>query len=250
MFTRKDPRKGSKVQNWHCEQVAKGKGFKAWKAAELFGVLCHWSFRSIPCYWELTDGKLDCPHCRDNPSLRWIGYLPLYKDTHRPVVVIVGESVKAPVDRIEVHAPIFVWRDDQKGATISVRSDDWSKRWQPPQHYHGIPDIRLWLLTLWKEPALTSWFEQNGMAADPTAAAADSPSPPGVVPQSPSPVDEVYKRYDPKLVAEIEANKAAVKARRAGAAVSEFSELSDQIARRAAAVVGTQPNGKHAGGVK
>lgn len=161
MFARKDPRKKDREQHWTMDSPEPGQGFNAWKAGELIGVLCHWNYRSIPCWDELTDGALECPHHATSPNLHWVGYLPLYTEENRPTVVIVRAAMQEIVNRIAVHAPVYVSRPKKRGAGVSVRPKSWAKQWQPPKGFGGPADIRPWLLKLWKEDELTKWVRAN-----------------------------------------------------------------------------------------
>jgi len=161
MFPKKEPRKENRQVNWDSDKVTKGTWWNGWIAGEMVGVICHWLYRSVPCYFELTDGQLDCPHCRQKPVTHWNGYLPLYKDTHRPTVVVIREVSKEMVERIKIHEPVRVGRAAKDGSAITVVKSKWSAGFIPPKDYAGHPDIRRWLLKLWKEPALEKWVLAN-----------------------------------------------------------------------------------------
>jgi hypothetical protein len=177
MFRKKEPRKEDKTLNWDHEKVEKGKFFNAWIAGEMVGVLCHWSYRSIPCYYELTDGKLGCPHCQTKPILHWCGYLPLYRDTHRPTVVVIREVSRRSVELLKTHAAVRVAREEKDGSAITVVPSKWANSFSPPKDFSGPPDIRRWLLRFWKEKDLEAFVLANPVL-DGAAPSSDPPVPP------------------------------------------------------------------------
>jgi len=169
MFPKKDPRKDGRAINWDVDPVEGGSTFNAWIAGDMIGVLCHWIYRSVPCHFELTNGALSCPHCKTHPAIHWNGYLPLYKESHRPTVVVIREVSRANVEKLTVYSPVRVGRGKKKGSAITVVESTWSKRFVPPRGEKLPPDIRRWLLRLWKDDELEKWVTANPVK-DPTGA--------------------------------------------------------------------------------
>lgn len=185
-FPDQEPPKGRKAKNWQYEPVEKGTGFNAWIAAKPIWLNCHFLYRSIPCYWYLTGGKLECPYCISHPTLNNQGYLPLYRDTYREVFVIVGENLKTQLSSLPVFSPVFVWREKSRGSGVAIRPADWAKKWKPPTDQYCAPNICPSLLTVWKEQKLKDWFRENDVQAPSNPAAAASHGSCATPPLSPS----------------------------------------------------------------
>lgn len=167
MFGSKDPGRKGKPQTWSVNTLKEGGQFSAWIAGPMIGVYVHHLSASKPCYWEMTGEQLECPYCRLRGIPQWKGYLPLYDESGKPVVVLVHENHKPQVDCLRLHDPVIVRRDKPKYQTIVVKLDKTGSYYRPGKSdRHAAADIRPWLLfTLWKEPALVEHF--NSLKAFP-----------------------------------------------------------------------------------
>jgi hypothetical protein len=247
-FSDQEPPRGRKAKNWQYEPVEKGGGFNAWIAAKPIWLNCHFIYRSIPCYWYLTGGKLDCPYCISHPNLNNQGYLPLYRDTYREVFVIVGENLKTQLQSLPVFGPVFVWREKSKGSGVAIRPSDWAKKWKPPTDQYTAPNICPSLLTVWKEQKLKDWFAENDGYQGTTPTETVPLRTAGEPPPSSSGVGDSSDPINAKL-RELQAENDARRARE----VAELEALglpsmTKVMAGRAGILPTPSTNGKHVAG--
>lgn len=210
MFEDADPqsRPVPKVAPWTHEKLKGGGTFKAWKAGACRWVWVHFkSVVSKPCHSAISKGALECPHCGGKPT-EMIGYLPLYTDNGKPVVVICRDYSREVVDPIPVFDPVVVSRGKAQWCAMEVQAQQWASRAfasNDPTRKRAA-DIRPWLVyTLWQQRALVDYFLK--MEATKPVVEVETPAP---APDR-TPEDRAQRRREGK--AEMEAGAKLLKNR-------------------------------------
>lgn len=155
----KDPGKERRPASWHFEKL-KGEGwFNAWIAGPVVGVYVHHMPPSKPCRWIMTDAQIECPLCKVRPRTEWKGYVPLYSDSGKPVVVMIPEAMKGHVEAIGTHEPVRVSRGSGKCDTVAIHKAKWSDRYVSGKTERAYPAlIDGWLFVLWGDAVLSEWY--------------------------------------------------------------------------------------------
>ncbi len=166
MFQKKSPGEGKRRQEtWTFEKVPGGSHFTGWIAGPPQWVDVHHIGVSKPCHWEITGGKKDCPHCRKKPRKDLVGYVPLYRDSGKPVVVLVPEYAGDILRRIALHDPVRVMRGSTRGDAVAVTKLDKAERYKPANAERADPaNLEAWLLLFWRETELAAWFRDNALS--------------------------------------------------------------------------------------
>ena len=166
MFQKKIPGEGKKkAETWTFEKVPGGSHFTAWLAGPTEWVEVHHIGVSKPCHWEITGGRKECPHCRRKPRKDLVGYVPLYRENGKPVVVLVPEYSADIIRRIQLHDAVRVMRGTTRGDAVSVTKLDKGERYKPATAERSGPvGLEGWLLRFWRETELEAWFRDNGMS--------------------------------------------------------------------------------------
>lgn len=122
-------------------------------------IVIHWQRRSIPCYADVTDGKLPCPHCRPGVRTGELGYVPIYRDDGRPIVVGIPPYNSDGVTGLEPGCAVKAYRGKMRGDPIRVvREKSGAPISVGARGARPCADIRPWLLTLWREQPLIDHF--------------------------------------------------------------------------------------------
>lgn len=163
MFGSKEPGKEKKRATWSIPKWKDGGTFYGWIAGRMVGVYVHFVKASKPCYWEITDEKLECPYCRIMPVPDWRGYLPLYDESGTPMCVQIHPDMRPQIAELLLHAAVKVTKGKGKYDKVIVKADGWSGRYRPGNSGRHIgADVRPWLIhTLWKEQPLIDYFKEH-----------------------------------------------------------------------------------------
>lgn len=164
MFPIQDPsKKDRKPLPWTILKMVGVKEKKCWLAGETIWVETHHNNVSLPCWWIMTQGKLECPLCKKKPRIDWTGYVPLYDEGGAPVVAVVRESARARLLECRVHDPVAVKKGADKFDKTCVVPMNWAQPWNPGRDGgRGEVDLREWLLvTVWGQDALTDFFRAH-----------------------------------------------------------------------------------------
>jgi hypothetical protein len=159
MFPRQDPQKGQKSsRTWTYTKVIPKRGYYGHLAGPVEWVQCHFYYRSIPCYHEMTQGKIECPWCKKAPRIDWVGYVPFWEESGKPMVSAVREYARDKLLSLKTYDPIIVLKGESKFDPVFVTRYAGKDPMVPPRDGSKDPvDIREWLLKLWKEQPLCEW---------------------------------------------------------------------------------------------
>lgn len=164
------PREGGQDRRtWSVLKVKPGTALaqNGWIAGPAVWAYTHYRFRSLPCHTELTGGKLECPYCKVIGLPKVQGYLPLYSEIGKPLIVVVQEYARAVVDRLPLYSPVRVRRQDDKWAQTVVEPARWTdKDWRPASGEPAPADVGPALLVIWKDAALINWFGKHQATSD------------------------------------------------------------------------------------
>lgn len=162
MWKDAEPRKEKKQATWTIEKLKEGGQFFGWLAGDVRWVWLHFLKQSKPCHYEITNEQLKCPYCPERPRVERRGYMPLYDESGKPVVVVLHEHIQPQVERIGFLQPVRVRRGKGKYDTVIVEPSTWTHKYDPGKSgRHVRADIREWLLTMWKDDVLTAFFTKQ-----------------------------------------------------------------------------------------
>lgn len=160
------PGQGGQVRadSFSYTSVAHGlKGwFTAWLAGPIYWCQVHEHTKkqpgTKPCLEWLTDGDLRCPRCRPQVVPTWVGYVPLYREQdHKPVIVIIHESVMDLIHGLSYPEAVIVGRVDEN-SSVFVRKCDTGVIFKTDNAARRRPvDVTRDLLTMWRIPELDRW---------------------------------------------------------------------------------------------
>jgi hypothetical protein len=162
-FPAADPRKGGSggVRFTFHTLCAKEK-CRGHKAGEMVAAMTHHFKASKPCMDWLTNGEVPCvlhQSCR----LDWLGYLPIYHESGRPVIVGMREYNIAAVAEIKVGSPLMIVKGDEKHSAIAVFPAPTLGKYQTGRPGPLQPvDITDKLIELWNVPELSAWWSRCG----------------------------------------------------------------------------------------
>lgn len=190
MFRSGDPTKGSGRVTWLFDRCLDTKPRRGYVAGDCVWVEVHFDRRSIPCVARLTNGELLCKHCQPLFPLMWLGYLPLYSDSHRPVLIGLQDYCADQVRSFELHDQVIWGRaNDDKHAPVKVIRKEWG-----PKFTTTRPDrrckVNIWpaLLTIWKDAELKKLYELTQQT-------------PETKPAQPAPTLKEFEEQHPKVIA-------------------------------------------------
>lgn len=198
MFPRKDPGKGSsKIATWSYLDLKGGGSAAGWLAGPVEWVETHHYFRTIPCHWSISDGRLECPWCPKAPAVEWSGYVPFYGESGKPYLAIVRGYSQDVVMSLKTFDPLIVSKGKSKFDPIVItRPLGKRERYKSSLASRQEPvDIRPFLLKLWKEPALVTFFSAHPATSDtPVTPACDPVVPVDVPPELAARVAEAKRK--------------------------------------------------------
>ena len=149
MFNSAEPRKDRKQATWTIEKLKDGGNFFGWIAGDPVWVWLHFLKQSKPCHYEITDKKLQCPYCPERPRVDRKGYVPLYDESGKPVVVIVPEQFEPQIAARKFREAVRVRRGKGAYETVIIEKSNWANPYDPGKSgRHVKADIREWLLTM------------------------------------------------------------------------------------------------------
>lgn len=203
MLPKRHPREGGKaLPNWQVEMVPSGDGFAAWKTGDCFWCETHHLGVSSPCRQAMTDGALGCPRDHGRYPLRWLGYLPLIRETGQAVCVVVQGYSAEQIDALKIGDEVIVKRDRGRNKPVMVSA-------QPHRRpFKGI-ESRLvesfyfdaWLLKMWGDAVLASHFGVRGVTHKRGDAPGDNEV--SLAEADPLPRAKVVEAPDKRLVGEV-----------------------------------------------
>jgi len=136
--------------------------FTAWLAGPIYWCQVHEHTKKTPgtkpCLEWMTDNELRCPRCRPQFVPTWVGYVPLYREQdHKPVIVIVHESVMDLLAGLSYPDGVIVGRVDEN-SSVFVRRCDTAAMFKTDNAARRRPvDVTRDLLTMWRIPELDRW---------------------------------------------------------------------------------------------
>lgn len=159
------PGEGGKKDHEHFSHWSIGGGERhhAYVAGKTQWFVAHPSDRGTkPCLHWMTKGELPCRFCALHKMPAEIGYVPVWRQVDwRPLVVIVYETEREWIDKLQLHDRVLIGRETELGARLWVRRTlD-----QEPRFSTTLPrrmvaqDITRSLIVLWKLPELTAWLQ-------------------------------------------------------------------------------------------
>lgn len=124
----------------------------------------HIGDRSIPCYAELPNCKLPCPHCPKR--CQWTQYVPLIDCTGaKPERIVITGGTKTRGDTLPLRPGAAVKLSRGPGQTDTVRVSVWpvGEPCKVPLTAAGLcmVDITPYLLHLWQQRELTEHYGQR-----------------------------------------------------------------------------------------
>lgn len=156
----KDPGKGKGARTWQVEKFEGTNKQSGWVAGPYFGTYGHMLPPFKPCYAEITDGTLACPHCRYKGP-KWQGFLPIWAANSYPTVIIFYDYHLDLVKRLRRNDPVTFTMGEEEYGKLTITPGD-------RKHYYRATtperqrqaDIRHWLVfKLWKsESELVNHF--------------------------------------------------------------------------------------------
>jgi hypothetical protein len=94
--------------------------------------------------------------------LELVGYLPLYDESHKPVVITVKEHTYDLIQALKPFQHVRVLKSDQKKPSISVVPSLKGPKFATSIAWQQRPaNIEAWLLVFWKDADLRNWFAEN-----------------------------------------------------------------------------------------
>lgn len=168
------PREVAPGLQFRCHKVPAGTHVSGWLIGPIITATVHWSdSASKPCLFVMSNGQLDCP-CQHAPKpTRDIGYVPLLTPRPERICVIVSSGVAKLMLKSPLHSAITLWRSNIAKTALTVTKwdessipSDLDKRIRTTQPV----DIRMWLLHLWSEEQLCTYFAQVGIDGEKTKA--------------------------------------------------------------------------------
>lgn len=162
----KDPRKGRTPKTgWQTEKLKGGGRFEGWLAGEVQWLDCHFDGvqkRSVPCFKLLTGCPVPCLRCKTFPRVTLQGYVPLYDTGGIRRIVIVKEDTVDIVMSIRVFDAVLVSRGSEWHDPVIVKPMKGKERYSAHVDWRkNAADITQALLTMWKEPDLTEWWDSR-----------------------------------------------------------------------------------------
>jgi len=140
--------------------------FSAWLAGPIYWCQVHEHTQkqpgTKPCLDWITDGALRCPRCRPLVVPTWVGYVPLYREQdHKPVIVIIHESVMDLVAGLSYPVPVIVGRVDAQ-SSVFVRRNEGGAVFKTDNSARRRPvDVTRDLLCMWRIAELDRWLLDN-----------------------------------------------------------------------------------------
>jgi hypothetical protein len=215
----KAPRKEERQRTWSVRHLKGGGEFYGWVAGPHYGVHVHYMRPSKPCHSIFTDEELECPYEKIRPTTEWKGYLPLYDECGRPVVVICSSNMFDQLEQLKTYQAVRVSRGEDSFDSVVVTPYRALGDYKPslPERKREA-DIEAWLFeTLFREEPLVRWLKKRGTVPattekppvflpgdDPKYRAAAKKANKGYVPHGPV-GEEMIRRglVDPPTIGEI-----------------------------------------------
>jgi len=153
----KRPEQGHKVGTWTFEKVPHGTFFSAFLAGPAHGVFVHTQGPSKPCLRVLLGERATCAGCDGKIRRQWLGYVPLWNDQGKPVVVGIKEYHEEQVSKIGFKCAVRVSRGKEYRDSVMIQEMKGHQR-----YVTDLPDRRVavdlssWLVRLWRMPELES----------------------------------------------------------------------------------------------
>lgn len=168
MWERKAPRSEKRAApSWTWTHLRGGGVITGHLAGPTEWIVVHWIRRSIPCYSDVTNKRLACPHCRPGVRTSDLGYVPVYRDDGRPIVVGIPAYNADGLRGVEPGMPVKVYRGKDRGDPIRVvREKGGTTVTIGDRGERPLADIRPWLLTLWREQPLIDFFAADKVTDD------------------------------------------------------------------------------------
>jgi hypothetical protein len=127
--------------------------------------------KTKPCLIEVTDGAMDCPFCAKAIPKLVCGYVPLYRALDsRPCHVRLYDDCRADVDKIKLHARVFVGRGPLPGDTVYVirhAIQEPAFKTADPEKLRPI-NLTEHVLRLWAIEDLIAWYNETELQHVPT----------------------------------------------------------------------------------
>lgn len=178
---------------WSREAVECGKSLKGWIAGPVFGCEGHPTPAFKPCHALFTRGARTCPWCAipKLAAIRYQGYLPLYSDQLKRIVVCVNLDTTVQCDALTLLTPITVRKGKHKTSPLTVEVG-WTTLTPSGRSVRTTPqDVVPWLVSvLWKAEGLQEYANHQPHQASPLA----SPPSTGMTPSPERAVEALEQR--------------------------------------------------------
>lgn len=109
----------------------------------------------------MTEGRLKCGYCESDMSTLWRGYIPLVDADGLACVSVVGEEMGKHAVDLKLGDQVVVTKLLRQGCPVRVVASNHTA--STPAAVAAIKspvDLKAWLLTVWKDEALASFFRQ------------------------------------------------------------------------------------------
>lgn len=166
MWERKQPR-GTKspASCWTWTHLKTGGVLNGHLAGPVEWIVTHWHYRSLPCYTDVTDKRLECPHCKAGHRMGELGYVPIYREDGRPCVVGIPSYNAAGLHGVGLGEAVKAFRGKERGDPIVVmRNKGVPNISVGPEGSRPVADIREWLVRLWRDETLKEFFARGPLA--------------------------------------------------------------------------------------
>lgn len=165
MFEHQKPNKKAEHLRWGHLKLAPGQREYGWVCGPVFGCSTHWDSGTKPCRARLTSNGLTCRYCIAQMETGYSVWVPLFNQVGQKVVAMVGADLEEAVSAIPFGSPVKVSKGKYRAAPIVIQVNEWTAVTCPHlgrlrcQH-----DIRPWLLQLWGDKELQSYYGSDPQA--------------------------------------------------------------------------------------
>lgn len=179
MLPRRLPGEGEKcAKTWQYEKVEGGTSFSAWKTGDCFWCETHHVGQSKPCCAIMTNGAIPCSVDHGHYPLKWLGYLPLVRETGQAVVVVVQGYSLEQVEALPLGVELTVKRDKGRNKPVQLVKTIQARSFKGFESRRVVPaEFESWLLRFWSEPSLLSFFSARSGSTIAGCAESDPPAP-------------------------------------------------------------------------
>jgi len=146
------------------------KPWTAWLACEPYWCIAH-TFEDSPtkpCLSWITSGALTCHFCKPLHTPPWVGYVGLWRESDlKACLVVLREQNSELSEGLQFGDYVTVSRQAGEGNPIAIRKLLAQRPWKSrkPQR-QGPADLSHSLITMWKIPVLTNWYECQASQSD------------------------------------------------------------------------------------